>query len=82
MGSNETPLVWREVLDSTENWIKYEQAWPVNEKQNAAKGKVGAGKEEQQDVSRDQSPEEQDWKRKDGVKDANHGALPHGVDGP
>ncbi|RMX88701.1 hypothetical protein D0869_01431 [Hortaea werneckii] len=74
-GSTEIPLGIRGVLDSTENWIKYDQAWPINEKQNAIKGKTGASEEEPHDESRDHSQEEEDWKRKGGFKDAHNEAY-------
>ena len=77
---------WRYVLDATENWVKYEQNWPVNverkkkERQAEAEkdNKTGDGvqivrRDEHKEGEEDQ--EENDWRRKEDGKQKHHDAY-------
>ncbi|KAJ5982213.1 hypothetical protein N7451_012313 [Penicillium sp. IBT 35674x] len=63
------PRGWRYMLDTTENFIKYEQDWPVNEEEEKKKGQEEEGQNPQK---------EHEWRRNRGENETHNEA--HAVD--
>lgn len=82
---DELPLGWRAVFDCSEDGVKYQEPWPINQKrkqkqeqqqqQSQSQSANEAGNDQQKAVPRDQSQEEHDSNRKNGDKVTHHDAY-------
>ncbi|EPS27518.1 hypothetical protein PDE_02461 [Penicillium oxalicum 114-2] len=76
------PRGWRYVLDTTEDFIKYKQDWPVNVKKRQKEEEEKEKKQQEKEAaSNEQSPEpkkEHEWRRGRGENETHHDA--HAVD--
>lgn len=66
----ELPLGWRAYYDYSEDFIKNQEPWSVNQKQATRKDEGRS-----RGVNRDQSQEEHEWSRGNGVRSAHHDAY-------
>lgn len=64
------PVGWRYVLHTSENFIKYEQDWPINVK----KREEQAERERQKQGGLEEPQKEHEWRRAHGVSPTHHDA--------
>ena len=81
--NTELPLGWRDVFDCSEDGIKYQEPWPVNQKRQQHGQERANDTSDQHDkqsggTPQDQTQDEHDWRRKNGDKGTHHDAYGSG----